>query len=274
MEPLTERDLFESTDPAKNNSEIFRSTVVAGLYDALRLLVVDVFDQRYNEPYFLPKTFLAKDKKRLQGLMKNFDYSMLLSGDRDYLWRIFKEYSVFAGSDSTRLLLDWMRNASDREANSTCWHLSGVNWGLKRKELTLHSRLPLRLERYFSIWDLLRENFQNGEVRWQELGPDWFETPFDLDFYKRQEYDYYGERENVFDPSNQASRFSDTLLAQIAWENTCQVHPPTVQEMTEISEWMAKHKNSWEITDNKMQDLFVSPLLKEDLLKRRIIAQP
>lgn len=274
MQLLTERDLFESTDPAKNDSEIFRNTVVAGLYSALRVLVLDAFDQRYSEPYFLPESFRLDQKKKLQALMKDFDYSMVQRNDRPFLMFVFNEYASFAGLGPTRLLLDWMRNATDSEAKSVERYLSGASWGIKRKELTLQSPLPLRLERYFSFWDLLREIFQNGEVRWQELGPDWLETPFDLDFYKRQEYDYYGEIENTFDASDWASSFSDILLAKIAWEHTCQGCPPTEQEMTEISDWMVQHNKYWKVDREKMQNLFISPLLKEDLLKRQIIPQP
>lgn len=272
MQRLTEKDVFESTDVTRNDSEAFKYTVASNLYDALRLLLVDVFDERYYEPYFVPQSFRLVHKKKLQSLVKDFDYSMVQRNDRPFLMRVFNEYAGFAGVGATRLLLDWMRNASDSEASHSHRLLGNVNWGIKRKELKLVSPLPLRLERFFCFWDLLTETFQSGEVFWQELGPDWFETPFDLDFYKRQEYDYYGERENVFDPSNEASSFSSTLLAKIAWENTCQGYPPTKEEMTEISEWMALHENHWETEENKMQFLFISPLLKEDFLKRRIIA--
>lgn len=267
---MNEKDIFESTDERKNTSEVFKFSVVRNIYSAICLLCLDIFESRY-EIFMLPRSFTPSGKASLQRALKDFKYSYLQALDKNYLVSVLNRYEQDQGKKATLELLDWIRNATDNSAAGMERLLSNLHTEIIRKEIK-PKKIPLRIERYFSFRELLRDSYLASDGT-KELDPSWFESEWDQHFYKLQAYDYYGKMEITFDPSLTAFVYANTLYGQIAWENACQGGPPDVTETVEISNWLATHSGSYLESGFTVNDLCISPLLRSEYISRSIIKE-
>lgn len=269
---ISEKEIFESTDSSRNNSPVFNNTVARGIYSAIRVLALDIFEDRYNA-FFLPLSFNKKGKLALQRGLKKFKYEYLQKMDRNYLISIFNQYEIEMGREATLLLLDWIRNAEDSEAEGIEWLFFEAHLLISKEKKEPISPIPLRLQRYFAFRELLRDQYLKS-IGEEDLSPDFFRTDFDIDFYKLQEYEYFGELETTFDPSLDAANFARVLCGKIAWENSCEGGRPDVAELNSISRWMSQHvPRRWIDGERNIENMSISPLLKTDYIRRRIIIQ-
>lgn len=268
---MIESEIFDCENNIESLSSTYKNRIISEFYSILRVILLDAFEDRY-EIFLLPRIFDKNWKASLQNSFRKFEYKYVIQKDKDFLISVFNNLDSKFGKEPTLLLLDWIKNAGDIQANEVVGRLNETAYDIKEKKLKPVG-MPLRLERFYSFQALLLDQF-NLTSSYHQLSSTWLSTAHDVSFYKLQEYDYLGDKEITFDPSDHAYAFGSLLYSKIAWENTCQGYPPTEQEMTEISEWIAHHNGYWKHGQHMLQHLFISPLLKEDLLKRRVIATP
>ncbi len=266
--PMTETEVFDSTDPVINQSAVYKYTCEANLYSALEVVALDIFEDRY-EIFLLPLSFTAKGKKSLQKGLKDFNYAYVQQRDRSFLMHVFNQYEMDHGKTATIELLEWMRNVTDSTAESIENNLSSIYFTNKRERRIV--KIPPRVERYFGLRQLLRDQYHET-MAWQELDPSWFESNWDKAFKEKHAYDYYGTIENIWDPSNRASAFGNTIYGKIAWENACQGSKPDEAELKLIGDWIIDKNEHLASGDyENPAALFVSPILRAEYVKRHLI---
>jgi hypothetical protein len=261
---MTEAEIFNSTDPIINTSDVYKYTVTAGLYRALEVVALDSFDDRY-EIFLLPLSFTPRGKKSLQKGLENYVYTHAQKINKPFLISVFNQYEADHGKIATIELLEWMRNVTDSTAASIERRLSTIYYTNKREKKTV--KTPPRVERYFGLWQLLRDQY-DGTIKSYDLESV---SKWDIDFHAKHAHDYYGTIENNWDPSH-ASFFADTIFAKIAWENACQGSKPDEAELKLIGDWIIESSDHLSAKDYESPAaLFVSPILRAEYVKRRLI---
>jgi hypothetical protein len=264
---MTEQEVFDSTDPVVNTSSVYQYTAVANIYSVIGILALDKFDDRY-QTFLLPLSFNKSGKKTLQRGLDDFKYSFLQKKDKSFLMSVFNIYEAEHGKKSTIELLDWIRNVEDSTASSLENHLSNLD-DIKQREKKI--KIPPRIERYFGIRTLLRDQYLNTMAS-RELDSSWFESKWDKSFYEKQKHDYYGEIENTWNPGDYAAGFGRTIYAKVAWENACQGNKPNAEELKAIGDWIIE--NTRHLSTEDYEDpafLNISPILRAEYVKRGIV---
>ena len=128
---MTEVEIFDSTDPMTNATDVYQFTAVANLYNALEIIALDAFEDRY-EIFLLPLSFTAKGKKSLQKALDNYLYAYAQKNDRPFLIAVFNQYEADLGKAATIDLLEWIRNVTDSSASSVARYLSYIQHDLRQ----------------------------------------------------------------------------------------------------------------------------------------------
>ncbi len=265
---MTESEIFDSTNSVVNATEVYKFTTVSNLYTVLEVVALDVFENRY-EIFFMPLSFTKKGKESLQRGLKDFKYAYVQQNDVPFLISVFNRYEADLGKPAALELLDWMRNVEHNSAKTIVSGLSSIFFTHKRSGKFLIA--PPRVERYFGLWQLLREQF-SSTMGSRELDTSWFESKWDLEFHSKHTYDYYGEMENTWNPADSASIFGNVICGKIAWENSCNGSQPSADEMKLIRDWIIANEERLSISDfPDLNELFISPVLKAEYVKRKII---
>lgn len=265
---MTDLEIFDSTDPLINETDVYQYTAAANLYHVLGVIALDLFGDRYST-FFLPSSFTLKGKKSLQIVLDNYQYVYDRDNNRPFLVSVFNQYEADHGKVATVELLDWMRNVTDSAAKSIASYLSYIHHDLTRGKKIVS--IPPRVERYFAHRELLRDQYFQTTMT-QDLDPSYFDTRWDKAFYAKHEHDYYGDVENTWDPSDIAAMFVKTIQSKVAWENACQGSKPNEDELRVIGDWIIEHNDHLAAKDyENPASLFVSPILRAEYVRRGLI---
>lgn len=265
---MTEAEIFDSTDPLTNASDVYKYTAVANLYNALKVVALDIFEDRY-EIFLLPLSFTSKSKKSLQVALRDFEYAYAQQNDRPFLVSVFNRYETAHGKIATIELLEWMRNTTDSTASGVAGNLTSLYFDIKRERRKI--QIPPRIQRYFGVRELLRDQY--GETMGsRELDPSWLESTWDIAFHAKHAHDYYGTIENSWDPGVWAFAFGSAIYGKVAWENACQGSKPEEAELKLIGDWIVEHSDHLSAKDyENPASLFVSPILRAEYVRRGLI---
>lgn len=260
---MTEAEIFDSTDPVVNATDVHKFTIAANLYHALGVVALDAFEDRYDV-FFLPKSFTPKGKKSLQKVLDSYQYVYDQKNDKPFLISVFNQYEADHGKVATIELLEWMRNAEDSPAGSLGNYLGGI----KQQKV---AETPARIERYYAFHELLLDRYLST-IACQDLHPDESGCKWDSVFHAKHAHDYYGTVENTWDPGDAAAAVGSTLRAKIAWENACQGSKPDEAELKLIGDWIIENRDFLEAEDYiSPAVLYVSPILRAEYVKRELI---
>lgn len=265
---MTEAEIFESTDPFTNASDVYKFTAAGNLYNALEVIALDVFEDRY-EIFFLPISFTSKSKKTLQIALRDFEYAYAQQNDRPFLVSVFNRYEANHGKIATIELLEWMRNITDSTASGIEGNLTSLYVKLKRGQKKM--QIPPRIERYFGIRELLRDQY-GATMGSRNLDPSCLESKWDIAFHAKHAHDYHDTIENSWNPSDWAYAFGCAINGKIAWENACQGSKPNEAELKLIGDWVVEHSDHLSSKNYRSPAaLFISPILRSEYVKRRLI---
>jgi hypothetical protein len=260
--PFTEDEFQQYSDSEKNIRFNKKEIISSNIYRALCVIVLDMFEN--YESFFMPSFFNKAWQKEIQNMMVDYKFIDAARGDVEFLKRLFNHLEICFGKKQTLLLLEWIKNSTDVNASGTEHKLSSLKYDLRTKGIHTHT-MPLRLQRYFSFEKLLFDQHSGGST---DMDVDSIKTKHDQRFYALQEYD----GEITFQPDSEAASLFRNLAGMIAWENACSGGKPDAAELDTISNWLAEYAKTWPMDNNRVTDLYITPLLRNDYIERRIIA--
>ncbi len=238
-------------------------------------LSLDACEPLYSH-LFLPLSFTKESKLVLQEALtvRGFDSLNRVQIEKS-VQNLLQYFEQKMGLDATSELTEWMLCSDNRHVDTFLGDLGNAVSDIERGKS--QARLPLRLERFFAMKELLAPPgypYPEEEL----LEPDKLKSKWDVKHYAAH-YDRIEER-NTWNPSDVAGCAANMMRYRLAWENAMRDPIPDEAELDAIYQWVDTYR--WKTKmygTNEVRPaanpraMFISPRLLEEYKSRGIVRQ-